>query len=237
MKFEVAMNAPLYSLFNSLPAYKKVLTNSVGYRENYYILNFFTTGNDLVTPAPALNQFIPYNFIGTYMNSSSVVTYPTQYTKDYSHANKLIKQAQELSTIDTWTPVNAIVFTTTSLPIVINQFSATSSIGDLPPSTSISNEFAFIITDIQSNDQGFRPNLIYTPSAQYRYIDMTGNQPIRNIDISVFWRSNTGDLIPFVLASGAMASIKLLFEKKDKTGEKEANGITIDKGSGFNTSI
>lgn len=237
MKFEVAMNAPLYSLFNTLPAYKKVLTNSVGYRENYYILNFFTTGNDLVTPSIPLNQFIPYTFIGTYRNSSSVVTYPTQYTKDYSHPNKLIRQPQELSTIDTWTPINAIVFTTTSLPVVVNQFSATSSIGDLPPSTSTSNEFAFIITDIQSNEQGFRPNVLYSPSAQFRYIDMTGNQPIRNIDISIFWRSTTGALIPMVLASGAQASIKLLFEKKDKTGQKEANGVTIDKGSGFNSSI
>lgn len=231
LKFEIAMNAALYSLFNSLPASKKVLTSSTGYRENYYILNFFTTGQDLVTPAPALNQFPLYSFISSYANSAGVITFPTQYTTNYSHANKLIRQPQELSTIDTWTPVNAIVFTTTSLPIVINQFSATSSIGDKPPSTSTSNEFAFIITDIQSNDQGFRPNLIYTPSAQYRYIDMTGNQPIRNIDISVYWRTTTGDLIPFVLASGAMASIKLLFEKKDKTNQKEANATSIDKNS------
>ena len=237
LEFQIAMNAPLYSLFNSLPASKKVLTAPVTlYKENYYILNFFTTGNDLVTPHIPLQVAPNYSFITIY-DVSGVIQYPTQYTANIAHSNQLLKQPQELSTIDTWTPINAIVFTTTSLPIVVNQFSASSSIGDKPPSGSTSNEFAFIITDIQSNEQGFRPNVLYAPSAQFRYIDLTGNQPIRNIDISIFWRTTTGALIPMVLASGAQASIKLLFEKKDKSGQKEANGFIIDKGSGFNSSI
>lgn len=227
LEFQMAMNAPLYSLFNSFPASKKVLTAPVTlYKENYYILNFFTTGNDLVNPSIPLHTMPVYSFIPTY-TVNSVIQYPSQYTANIGGANLLIRQPQELSTIDTWTPINAIVFTTTSLPIVVNQFSASSSIGDKPPSGSTSNEFAFIITDIQSNDQGFRPNVLYTPSAQFRYIDLTGNQPIRNIDIAIFWRSTTGALIPMVLASGAQASIKLLFEKKDKTNQKEANASTL----------
>jgi hypothetical protein len=226
--FQLAMNAPLYSLFNSFPATKKVLTAPItGYRENYYIINFFTTGNDLITPSVPLHTPPAYPFIIDYVDASFNLVYPSQYTANIAHANLLIKQPQELSTIDTWTPINAIVFTTTSLPIVINQFSASSSIGDKPPSGSTSNEFAFIITDIQSNEQGFRPNVLYTPTAEFRRIDLTGNQPIRNIDISVFWRSTTGALIPMVLASGAQASIKLLFEKKDKTNQKEANASTL----------
>ena len=167
-----------------------------------------------------------YPFTANY-DVSGNIQYPSQYTANIAHANLLIKQPQELSTIDTWTPINAIVFTTTSLPIVVNQFSASSSIGEKPPSGSTSNEFAFIITDIQSNDQGFRPNVLYTPTAEFRRIDLTGNQPIRNIDISIFWRSTTGALIPMVLASGAQESIKLLFEKKDKTNQKEANASTL----------
>ena len=225
--FQLAMNAPLYSLFNTLPASKKVLTAPITlYRENYYIMNFFTTGNDLITPSVPLHTIPSYPFTAAYVVSGNI-QYPSQYTANIAHANLLIKQPQELSTIDTWTPASAIVFTTTSLPIVVNQFSASSSIGDKPPSGSTSNEFAFIITDIQSNDQGFRPNVLYTPTAEFRRIDLTGNQPIRNIDISVFWRSTTGALIPMVLASGAQASIKLLFEKKDKTNQKEANASTL----------
>jgi len=226
--FQLAMNAPLYSLFNTLPASKKVLTAPVtGYRENYYIMNFFTTGNDLITPSVPLHTVPNYPLTANYIDGSGNLAYPSQYTANIAHANLLIKQPQELSTIDTWTPISAIVFTTTSLPIVVNQYSVSSSIGEKPPSGSTSNEFAFIITDIQSNDQGFRPNVLYTPTAEFRRIDLTGNQPIRNIDISIFWRSTTGALIPMVLASGAQASIKLLFEKKDKTNQKEANASTL----------
>jgi hypothetical protein len=213
-KFELAFNAPLYSLFSSLPATKKVITNSTGKRELYYTLNFYSSGLGLVTPSPALNSIIPYTFLSTYTNSSTgVVTIPTTYTDEYSHQKLLIKQSQEISTIDTWTPVNAIVFTTTSIPIIVNQFTASSSIGSSPPSSSLDNAFAFIITDLQTNQQGYRPNLLLVPKI-YRMIDLTGNQSLKNIDINVFWRTKTGTLIPFTLASGAMSSIKLLFQKK-----------------------
>jgi hypothetical protein len=220
LKFEVAFNAPLYSLFSSFPATTKIITSSTGLKETYYVLNFVSSGLGLITPSPALNSVIPYTFLSSYTNATTgVITIPTANTFNYSHSRLLIKQAQELSTIDTWTPVNAIVFTTTSIPIIVNQFSASSSIGSNPPSSSLDNAFAFIITDLQTNQQGYRPNLLLVPQIQ-RNIDLTGNQPLKTIDINVFWRTKTGILIPFTLASGATSSIKLLFEKK-VLGEKQ----------------
>jgi hypothetical protein len=214
LKFELAFNAPLYSLFSSLPATRKVITDSTGKRELYYTLDFYSSGLGLVTPSPALNSVIPYSFLTAYTNATTgVITLPNTNTFNYSHSRKLIKQSQEISTIDTWTPVNAIVFTTTSIPIIVNQFTASSSIGSNPPSSSLDNAFAFVITDLQTNQQGYRPNLLFVPKI-YRMIDLTGNQPLKNIDINVFWRTKTGNLVPFTLASGAMSSIKLLFQKK-----------------------
>jgi hypothetical protein len=222
-KFELSFNAPLYSLFSSLPATRKVLTDNLGKKELYYTLNFYSSGVGLVNPSPALNQIIPYSFLSTYTNSSTgVVTLPTAETKEYSHSGLLIKQSQEISTIDTWTPINAIVFTTTSIPIVVNQFTASSSIGSNPPTSSLDNAFAFVITDLQSNQQGYRPNVLLTPKI-LRMIDLTGNQPLKNIDINVFWRTKTGNLIPFTLASGAMSSIKLLFQKKVLAENQQIN--------------
>ena len=61
--------------------------------------------------------------------------------------------------------------------------------------------------------------MLYVPELD-RKIDLTGNQPLKTIDINVFWRTKTGTLVPFTLASGAMSSIKLLFEKK-LLGEKQ----------------
>ena len=220
LKFEVAFNAPLYSLFSSLPAKRKIITSSTGLKETYYVLNFVSSGLGLVNPNPNLNSVIPYSFLTAYTNATTgVITIPTANTFHYSHSRLLIKQGQEISTIDTWTPINAIVFTTTSIPIIVNQFTASSSIGSNPPSSSLDNAFDFIITDLQTNQQGYRPNVLYVPEVD-RKIDLTGNQPLKTIDINVFWRTKTGTLVPFTLASGAMSSIKLLFEKKI-LGEKQ----------------
>lgn len=49
---------------------------------------------------------------------------------------------------------------------------------------------------------------------------MTGNRGLTSIDIRVFWRAKTGQLIPFKLSSGISASIKILFQKKI-LGEKQ----------------
>jgi len=218
LKFEVAFNAPLYSLFSSLPAKRKIITSSTGLKETYYVLNFVSSGLGLVNPSPNLNSVIPYSFLAPY-TSGGTITIPNTNTFAYSHSRLLIKQSQEISTIDTWTPINAIVFTTSSIPIIVNQFTASSSIGSNPPSSSLDNAFDYIITDLQTNQQGYRPNVLYVPELD-RKIDLTGNQPLKTIDINVFWRTKTGILVPFTLASGAMSSIKLLFEKKI-LGEKQ----------------
>jgi hypothetical protein len=220
--FQLAMNASLYSLFNSFPATKKVLTAPVTlYKETYYIMNFFTTGNDLLTPNVPLRTPPLYPFVGAnYVNASGNIAYPSAYTADIAQSNFLIKQPQELSTIDTWCPINGIVFTTNTLPIVTNQYSSNSVINNDRPSFETSAQYALIITDLQTNEQGYRPNVLYNPTAEYRRIDMTGNRGLTNIDIRVFWRAKTGQLIPFKLSSGVSASIKILFQKKI-LGEKQ----------------
>jgi hypothetical protein len=59
----------------------------------------------------------------------------------------------------------------------------------------------------------YRPNILYVPSGQYRYITLQGNQPLNQIDINIFYQLKTGELIPFMLTNGGTASIKILFEK------------------------
>jgi hypothetical protein len=128
---------------------------------------------------------------------------------------------QEFSTIDTWSPVASIVFVSNTIPIVSNQLSAPLVFNDGQSSSGIGNNsnFAQIITDMTTNQQVFKPNVLYNPTAEYRRIDMTGNTPLTNIDLNVYWRDKLGQLIPFELASGASASVKFLFERKDRSGK------------------
>jgi hypothetical protein len=191
-RVKIYMNPPLFALFNSFPS-----------------LNFGTQGVTLGRNHQLL--VADYQGINTILLPTNVTPPATQtvYTQMF----------QEFSTIDTWTPVASIVFTSNTIPIISNQLSAPLIFNNGQTSTGIGNNanFAQIITDFQTNQQVFKPNILYTPTAEYRRIDMTGNMPLTNIDINVYWRDKLGQLVPFLLPSGATATIKFLFEKKHPT--------------------
>jgi len=193
-RVKIYFNPPLFALFNSFPSFN-FGTKNVTLGRNYQMLIADYQGvNTILLPtnpvAPAVSQV-------------------------------WVQMFQEFSTIDTWTPVNSIVFTSNTIPIISNQLSTPLIFNNGQTSTGIGNNanFSQIITDFQTNQQVFKPNILYTPTAEYRRIDMTGNRPLTNIDINVYWRDKLGSLIPFTLASGSTASIKFLFEKKHPTSD------------------
>lgn len=194
-KIRIYCNPPLFSLFNSfLSLYYGVSGVTLG-RNYQFLIEDYNGVNTILLPtnAPPANQKI--------------------FTQIF----------QEFSTIDTWTPVSSIVFTSNTMPIISNQLSAPLLFNDGKTSSGLGNNsnFAQIITDMITNQQVFKPNILYSPSAEYRRVDMTGNLPLSNIDINVYWRNKVGALIPFTLASGSSATIKFLFERKDRVvGEK-----------------
>lgn len=212
--FKIAFNASLYALFNSFPATETIINN-----EKFYIMDFTHPVPIIVnTTLNAIPLYPNYPFLDPYIGFDGIITIPSSL--EYGHIGTHIVLEQELSTIDTWCPVGGIVFTTNTLPIVINQYSTNVTLNSDRPNPEASADFALIITDLQSNQQGYKPNLLYTPSAEYRRVDMTGNLGLTNIDIRVFWRAKTGQLIPMKLGCGVTASIKLLFQKK-LLGEKQ----------------
>ena len=184
---KVYFNRPLYSRFTSLPAIFKIF-NATNER-NYHII----ITDDVSTKSVLLDID----------NNSG--------TPDILY----IKTPQEFSTISNWSPVSSIVFTSNTLPIVATQLSSPvvyqngqQIISNIPQNS------APIISDMATNDMVYKPNLLYVPSAEYRFIDMIGNNDINNIDISVYFKDKRGNLNPFILQSGASCSIKLLFKLK-----------------------
>jgi hypothetical protein len=195
-QIKIYFNPPLFALFNSFPSYNYGTGSGVSLGRNYQMLIADFTGvNTILLPT---NPIAP-----------AVQTIWTQ-------------MFQEFSTIDTWSPVASIVFVSNTIPIVSNQLSAPLVFNNGQSSSGIGNNsnFAQIITDMTTNQQVFKPNVLYNPTAEYRRIDMTGNTPLSNIDINVYWRDKLGQLIPFTLASGATASVKFLFERKDRSYQK-----------------
>lgn len=191
----IYFNNPLYQLFSSFPAVYNGTSSPSGTDYKILIDNFGGTSQ----------IYIP----------NIVPSGGTQY---------LCTQAfQEYSTVSNWTPVSGIVFTSNTIPIVSNGLSAPLIFNEASIESVFSGNnanFAQIITDLESNVNCYKPNLLYAPTAEYRRISMVGNNPLTNIDVQVFWKSRLGELIPLYLPSGGTATLKFLFEKRESVRRK-----------------
>lgn len=127
-----------------------------------------------------------------------------------------VKTDQEYSTISNWSPLSSICFTSNNLPIYATQVSQPITYyNGVVISNNTPNNSEPIITDMATSDMVYKPNLLYVPGAQYRFIDMYGTSDIKSIDINVYWRDKQGVLFPFYLQSEGSCSLKLLFKLKD----------------------
>jgi hypothetical protein len=192
----IYMNAPLFNLFNSFPSiYLGYVSVLAGKNFQIVVVNIGSTNLQVVTPA---NGDPPWTAICVY---------------------------QEYSTIAQWTPITAMVFTSNTLPIQPNQVSTplVYNNGSQLQFGGNNSDIANIITDLVSTDGQYRPNLVYLPQAQYRYITLYGNRPLFNLDLQIFYRLKTGELVPFRIGSGESVTIKIAFIKK--------GSVTADQSS------
>jgi hypothetical protein len=193
-EIRVFWNAPLYALFPSVPAQYLGFT-AVQSPKNFRIgfLNVGSTNLTTLTPQPI-----------TFDPSGNPIVY------------NAITVYQECSTLANLTPITAVVFTSNTLPIQPSQVSTPLVLfeGGQFNLGGNNSDIANIITDLVSDSGSYRPNLVYVPQAEYRLITLYGNQPLFNLDLQIFYRLKTGQLIPFRVASGQAVTVKLAFIKK-----------------------
>jgi hypothetical protein len=205
----IFFNGPMTQLFTSFPTFVYSITGSItGFSPYTY------NGVPGVTTSTGMNVKLETTlFGGSNTQPNYLFTNPVLNTTGEATA---INTYQEYSSVSLWTPVTAIVFCSNTLPIIPNQVSAPLIFQNGVPYTSGNNaNIANIISDFVSDNGIYKPSIVYSPTAQYRYISMIGNRPIYNLDVSVYWRSREGVLQPFRLTSGSTATIKILFTAKD----------------------
>ena len=184
---EIYMNKSLYQLFSSFPAVN--VSHSINNGLNYRI---------------ETNNF--KGFSTTTIQTDNTISTPS------------LMVYGEYSTLYLWSPISAIVFTSSTLPIFPSISSSPVLIreGQIISPNSIEPNTRKIITDLVAVDS-YKPYLVYTPSSQYRYIDMIGGSALKDIDIQVYFQDKNGILNEFKLSSGSSCSLKILFEKKIQT--------------------
>jgi hypothetical protein len=185
------MNSPLYDIFGSLNALR------LGYND---------VGRNF--------QIIVENYAG--FNSYSYLDVITNTTYN------VIEVIQEYPTISAWSPISSIVFTSNTIPIVSNQVSKPTVFtqGNILGNFGNNSNFQQIITDMVTDDGFYKPNIVYNPTAEYRLIELQGNTPLTNFDVSIFWKNKIGVLTPFYLGSGCCCTLKVLFTKKSSINGK-----------------
>jgi hypothetical protein len=73
------------------------------------------------------------------------------------------------------------------------------------------NVYELLITDFKSGS--YEGGILYAPNEK-RYMNLNQLEELKNINISVFYRSKlTGALVPVQLNSGGSFSCKILFRK------------------------
>jgi len=223
------MNNNMYGLLNGFSC---IFWNESPVIPQYYTTFAFPTDpyTALVNVGGATQEFIVPNNAYQNVVDARLSPYAGTPPLGYVPTTPLNEQKvywvvkQDFNCTDTlWSPIASIVFESTFLPITKEYVGAPTILGqgNLGYSQPVSQSaFQPIITDIaldqsQSGADAYRRFILYQPLAEYRFADTAGQQEIRNIDISVYWKSRlTGQYIPIQIWNLGTASIKCLFRKK-----------------------
>jgi len=161
-----------------------------------------------------LNKYYKMNVNNYYNNNITTVKTGELTSMAY------ITMVQNYASFAMCSPIQNIVFTTSgNLPISNAQTAAPviyASSGDCLIQGN-SNDITPILTDFivpLTKGTEYKPKINYSPSI-YRLIDLNGNNPIKSVDLQVYWKSKIDSkLHPLVLGSQCGATCKIMFRKK-----------------------
>jgi hypothetical protein len=233
-------NLPLVNNLVPVPSIPQVFTGRVikVYMNTaaWTLLNSFPTifnGNNAVNLARGTEYtIVAYN--NQYQNTSggSRPTYPLVPWGATGGPPAVLPPAipqivvpQENSTTILWSPVQSIVFSTSLLPVQNSLLSKpvifnfwNGLVSKPVGGNSNNNVTAPVLTDFElqgATGTSSQVRITYTPTAEYRMLDLRGTTPVNAVEVSVFWKDKFSNLHRFQLAAGCVASIKILFRRKD----------------------
>lgn len=199
----ISFNQPLSTLLDSFPySYPDVNADS-----NLYSYLIFNT-------SAGAGFFIVQNY----------TVYPPVVTNGYLG----IQIYQDHQTASLLNPVQSIVFTSTLLPVVMENVGQPLILNGTAPTQQVIGSSANIfpvVTDFIvpfSALNQYVPDISYVPSGEYRLVDLYGTSPANQVDIQVFWKDQYGILHPFLVGSGCSGSLKLMFRRKNFNNVFEA---------------
>lgn len=112
--------------------------------------------------------------------------------------------------------IRRIVVTTASLPIVAEVVPASSPGGGVLTSAGSAATLPILTDFVPQLDSSadVRAIVYYQPQAQYRLTNLISDLPLSRVQLSFFWQTTDGTLVPIIIARNQQVSVKLAFFKK-----------------------
>ncbi len=132
---------------------------------------------------------------------------------------EFIEMSQEYNSIYFLNSLQSVIFTTQNVP-VSTEFQSS----NLLLNTSAQNNALSILTDFEpafTNAGESRSILQYLPTAEFRRIDLQSTTSLKIFDIQFYFRDKEQVLRQLTLGPGETLSVKILFEKKQKSQQFE----------------
>lgn len=118
---------------------------------------------------------------------------------------------QEYSGLQYWTSLRKLIISTNTIPIAAESIPAINNSSDLNVSYPILSDF---VPNIEGSAGTSRTIAFYLPDAQYRLVNLTGDNSLQKVDLKVFWQDLTGNLYPMTISANQQIEIKLGFFRK-----------------------
>lgn len=127
--------------------------------------------------------------------------------------------SQEFNSLSDWNTLQSIVFFTSTIPIRYESIPATIANNTTTNNNTTISSRQPILTDFELSDDGpLRNYAHYFAPGEYRLVDMTGTNPLRNIDIQVYSQDKNGNLTPIYIQPFDSLTVKILFRRKHIKG-------------------
>jgi len=237
------MNICIVAIFASLPIGPSVTTPpmlvyntetqliSFYFEENWSLVSdVLLYGNisthDLLFSMPIIiggfNQIngkdVQFNFKNGYIKSAPSLVAGKRDNFPYitnSIPNNMLYMPQEALSISSWGNIRSLFLTSSSLPIYSDLIPFSANVSDLSFSNNSINMISDFVFNIETNPMSDRIKVEYLPTAEYRLLSLRGKEPIKRIQIDVFYTLPNGRNIQLLIEPGASFNVKIMFRRKN----------------------
>jgi len=125
--------------------------------------------------------------------------------------------AQTYSSLASLLDIRGIMITTSNIPArsevipgLVNSTGA--DVGNIgsPASLNIISDYVLLSSD----GVDFATGIVYNPTAEFRYFDLTGDGPLNSMDFQILWYTGQNALNPVYIYPGEVFTIKTMFKRK-----------------------